>query len=170
MCHTVALPFRLKSILRQKKNNYGNSNISPCKNIILKKSSRRNQNPSRCYNSITNLKFPTQAKNITFQKSSYEDRPIRYLGAKIHYATILYNESKHNILGLVVGKADKLGVSLFPSCGIKRTNVVSVAASSSLLKSGGIHKHPCDWDLLAFCRCTLPILYSFHVAVSFMGT
>jgi hypothetical protein len=30
---TVALPFTiLKSILRQKKN-YGNSNISPCKNI-----------------------------------------------------------------------------------------------------------------------------------------
>jgi hypothetical protein len=31
-CHTVALPFILKSILRQKKN-YENSNISPCKNI-----------------------------------------------------------------------------------------------------------------------------------------
>jgi hypothetical protein len=36
VCHTVALPFTLKSILRQKKN-YGNSNISPCKNIIFKK-------------------------------------------------------------------------------------------------------------------------------------
>jgi len=32
----VALPFTLKSILRKKKN-YGNSNISPCKNIIFKK-------------------------------------------------------------------------------------------------------------------------------------
>jgi hypothetical protein len=31
---TVALPFTLKSILRQKKN-YGNSNISPCKNITF---------------------------------------------------------------------------------------------------------------------------------------
>jgi hypothetical protein len=29
-------PFTLKSILRQKKN-YGNSNISACKNIIFKK-------------------------------------------------------------------------------------------------------------------------------------
>jgi len=29
----VALPFPLKSILRQKKKNYENSNISPCKNI-----------------------------------------------------------------------------------------------------------------------------------------
>ncbi len=32
VCHTVALPFTLKSILRQKKN-YQNSNISPCKNV-----------------------------------------------------------------------------------------------------------------------------------------
>jgi hypothetical protein len=39
VCHTVALPFTLKSILRQKKN-YGNSNISPCKNVIFKKSSK----------------------------------------------------------------------------------------------------------------------------------
>jgi hypothetical protein len=40
VCHSVALPFTLKCILRQKKN-YGNSNISPCKNIIFKKSSKR---------------------------------------------------------------------------------------------------------------------------------
>jgi hypothetical protein len=33
----VALPFTLKSISRQKKKNYENSNISPCKNITLKK-------------------------------------------------------------------------------------------------------------------------------------
>jgi hypothetical protein len=36
VCHTVALTFTLKSILRQKKN-YGNSNISPCKNYNLQK-------------------------------------------------------------------------------------------------------------------------------------
>jgi hypothetical protein len=36
VCDTGALPFTLKSILRQKKN-YGNSNISPSKNIIFKK-------------------------------------------------------------------------------------------------------------------------------------
>jgi hypothetical protein len=35
LCHTMALPFTLKSILRQKKNNE-NSNISPCRNIIFK--------------------------------------------------------------------------------------------------------------------------------------
>jgi len=35
--HIVALPFTfLKIILRQKKN-YGNSNISPCTNIVFKK-------------------------------------------------------------------------------------------------------------------------------------
>jgi hypothetical protein len=42
----MALPFTLKIILRQKKN-YGNPNISPCKSIILKKYSKKNQNPSR---------------------------------------------------------------------------------------------------------------------------
>jgi hypothetical protein len=57
----VALPFTLKSILRQKKN-YGNSNISPQKNIIFKKSSERNQNPSKYDNSITNLKFQHKPK------------------------------------------------------------------------------------------------------------
>jgi len=35
------LIFTLKSILRQKKKNYGNSNISPCKNIIFKKASKK---------------------------------------------------------------------------------------------------------------------------------
>jgi len=63
VCHTMALPFTLKSILRQKKN-YGNSNISPCKNnVIFKKSSKRNQNPSRYYNFITNLKFQHKPKH-----------------------------------------------------------------------------------------------------------
>jgi len=52
--HSLALPFTLQSIIRQKKN-YGNSNISPCKSIIFKLSSKRNQNPPRYYNSITNL-------------------------------------------------------------------------------------------------------------------
>jgi hypothetical protein len=33
----VALPFTLKSILRRQKKNDGNSNVSPCKNIIFEK-------------------------------------------------------------------------------------------------------------------------------------
>jgi hypothetical protein len=59
VCHT--LPFTLKSILRKKKN-YGNTNISPCKNIISKNPSKRNQNPSRYHNSITRLKFQHKPK------------------------------------------------------------------------------------------------------------
>jgi hypothetical protein len=36
--HTVwPLPFTLKSILRRQKKNDGNSNVSPCKNIIFEK-------------------------------------------------------------------------------------------------------------------------------------
>jgi len=57
----VALPFTLKSILKQKKNN-GNSNISACKNIIFKKSSKRNPNPSKYYNPIIKLKFQHKQK------------------------------------------------------------------------------------------------------------
>jgi hypothetical protein len=56
VCHTMALPVTLKSILRQKKN-HGNSNISPCKNIIFKQSSKGIQNPSKYYDSVTYLKF-----------------------------------------------------------------------------------------------------------------
>jgi hypothetical protein len=67
----VALPFTL--VLRQKKN-YGNSNISPCKNIIFKKSSKRNQNPSRYYNSITNLKFEHKPKISSF-KNPHINKP-----------------------------------------------------------------------------------------------
>jgi hypothetical protein len=36
VCHTMALPFTLKTILRQKKS-YGNSYISPCKIYNLQK-------------------------------------------------------------------------------------------------------------------------------------
>jgi len=43
---------------------------------ILKKSPKRNQNPSRYYNSIIILKFQHKPKNIIFQKSSYKNRPI----------------------------------------------------------------------------------------------
>jgi hypothetical protein len=40
VCHIVVLPFmhiKKSNILRQKKKNYGNSNISPCKNILFQK-------------------------------------------------------------------------------------------------------------------------------------
>jgi hypothetical protein len=59
----VALPFTLKSILRQKKN-YGNSNISPCKNILfIKNPLKETKILQRYYNSIiTNLKFQHKPK------------------------------------------------------------------------------------------------------------
>jgi hypothetical protein len=46
------LAIYIKKYLIAKKKNYGNSNISPCKNILFPKSSTRNQNPSRYSNSI----------------------------------------------------------------------------------------------------------------------
>ncbi len=104
VCHTLALPFTLKNILRQKKKNYENSNISTCKNIIFKKSSKRNQDPSSYHNSITDCKF--QHKPI-FQKSSYESsRHIIYRGQNPLSYYILCNESKHNFLAYK-GKANK---------------------------------------------------------------
>jgi hypothetical protein len=56
----VALPFTVKSILRQKKN-YENSNILPCKNII----SKNPQKETRILQDITtveSISSSTQAK------------------------------------------------------------------------------------------------------------
>jgi hypothetical protein len=58
LCHTVALPF---TYLKTKEELW-KPKYSPCKYIIFKKSCRRNQNPSRYYNSITNLKFQHKPK------------------------------------------------------------------------------------------------------------
>jgi hypothetical protein len=46
------------------------------KYFTIKKSSKRNQNPSRYYNSITDLKFQHKPKYIIFQKSSFKNRPL----------------------------------------------------------------------------------------------
>ncbi len=74
------------------------------KNISFKTSSKRNQNPSSYYNSITNLRFQHKPKyhlpKIFIEKQTYQ------IEAKIRQAAILYNESKHNILALV-GKSNK---------------------------------------------------------------
>jgi hypothetical protein len=54
-----------------------NSNISPCKNIMFKKSSQRNQNPSRYYyNSITNLKFQHKPKYHFSKNPLVKNRPM----------------------------------------------------------------------------------------------
>jgi hypothetical protein len=61
VCHTVALPFTLKSILRQRRI-IKTQIFHYAKIIIFKKSSKRNQNLSRHYNSIINLKFQHKPK------------------------------------------------------------------------------------------------------------
>jgi len=83
-------------------------------NIIFKKSSKRSQNPSRYYNSITNLSFNT-SQNIVFQNPHIKidllprgQNPLSY-----------YNESKHNILA----KANKI---------IKSIEKVSVCLEGNL--------------------------------------
>jgi hypothetical protein len=58
----VALPFTLKSIFKAKEELWKLKYFTMPKNIIFKKSSKRNQNPSRYYNSITNLKFQHKPK------------------------------------------------------------------------------------------------------------
>jgi hypothetical protein len=62
------------------------------KSILMQRKNYENSNISPC-------------KNIIFQKSSYKNRSITWV-PKFIKPTILYNESKHNILALV-GKANK---------------------------------------------------------------
>jgi hypothetical protein len=90
------LPFTFKSILRQKKT-YGNSNILPGKNIIFKKSSESNQNPSRYYNFITNFWFQHKPKYYL---------SIILILPRSQNPLIYYNEFKHYFLALV-GKDKK---------------------------------------------------------------
>jgi hypothetical protein len=55
----------IKRDLKATQDLYGNSNISPCKNIYLifkKILLKKNQNPPRDHSSITNLKFQYKPK------------------------------------------------------------------------------------------------------------
>jgi hypothetical protein len=80
------------------------------KNIIFKKSSKRNQNPSTYYyNSVTNLKFQHKPTISSFKNPCIKidllllprgQNPLSY-----------YNESKHNILALVGKGQQKLKIS-----------------------------------------------------------
>jgi hypothetical protein len=71
----VALPFTLKSILRQKKNN-GNSNISPYKNIIFQKSSLKNR-PIRVIRKVIRL---GGKKNSSMSPCNLKGIKARHLG------------------------------------------------------------------------------------------
>jgi hypothetical protein len=66
VCHAVALPFILKSIERQKKNDR-NSNTSPCKNIIFKKSSRKKWKSFKISSLYNKAQVSTQAKISSFE-------------------------------------------------------------------------------------------------------
>jgi len=63
------LAIYIKKYFKAEEEYYGNSNVSPCKNIIFKNYSKRNQNPSRYYNSIiTNLKFQHKPRRYHLSK------------------------------------------------------------------------------------------------------
>jgi hypothetical protein len=104
VCHIVALPFTLKKYLNAKKKNYGNSNISSCKNIIFKKIPLKETKILQdIITLITSLKFQHNKAKI----SSFKNPPIKIdLLPSRGQNPLLYSESKHNILALV-GKANK---------------------------------------------------------------
>jgi hypothetical protein len=82
------------------------------KNILLinlsTKSSKRNQNPSRYHNSITNLKFQHKPKISSFKNPHIKiNRPIIYLGGP-KSLRLLYSIMNLNTISLpLVGKANK---------------------------------------------------------------
>jgi hypothetical protein len=68
----VALPFTLNNILKKKKN-YGNSNISPCKNIIFRKSPIKE---TKILQDITTLSLiPSFNTSINIILSLYKNKP-----------------------------------------------------------------------------------------------
>jgi hypothetical protein len=69
------LAIYIKKDLKAKKEESWKPKYFTMQNIILKKSSKRHQNPSGYYKSVTNLNF-NRSQNILFQKSSYKNRPI----------------------------------------------------------------------------------------------
>ncbi len=69
------LPTYINNILRQKKN-YGNSNISPCKNRIFKKSSKKKPKSFPDILTLELISSFNTSQNLVFQKSSYKNRPI----------------------------------------------------------------------------------------------
>jgi hypothetical protein len=58
----MAFPFTLKKYLKAKEELWKLKHFIMQKYNLQKKASKRNQNPSRYYNSITNLKFQNKPK------------------------------------------------------------------------------------------------------------
>jgi hypothetical protein len=103
----MALPFYIKKYLKAKRRIMELKYLFHHAKIYLiffKKSSKRNQNPSRYYyNSIiTNLKFQHECKMSSFKNAHIQVDPLLLLlpgrGQNPLSYYILYNESKHNIL------------------------------------------------------------------------
>jgi hypothetical protein len=69
VCHIVALPFTLKKYGKAKSRIIETQIFHHAKNTIFKKLCKINQNPSRYYNSITNISSFNTSQNIIFQKS-----------------------------------------------------------------------------------------------------
>ncbi len=79
MCHTCARAIYIKKQLKAKEELWESQIVfHHAQNIIIFQKIfylKRNQNPSRYYNSIiTNLQVSTQAKIIIIQKSSHKNR------------------------------------------------------------------------------------------------
>jgi hypothetical protein len=74
VCHTMAFPLHIKKYLKEKQELWKLKDFTmPKIYLIFKKSSKTNQNPSGYYNSV---KVSTQAQNIIFHKSSYQNISI----------------------------------------------------------------------------------------------
>jgi len=85
------LAIYIKRYLKAKEENYEKSNIFPSKNIILKNSSKKNQNPSRYYNSITSLKFQHKPKyhlHIKIDLLPRGQNPLSYIYFTMNVNTI----------------------------------------------------------------------------------
>jgi hypothetical protein len=67
VCHALALPFTLKNYLKAKEELWKLKYFTMQKYNLPKKSSKKTQNPSRYYNSITNLKFQHKPKLSSFK-------------------------------------------------------------------------------------------------------
>jgi hypothetical protein len=73
--------------------------------MIFKKSSKRNQKPSRYYNSDNKSQVSTQAEISSFKNPHIKIDLLLHRGQNPLSYYILYNESKHNIVAWV-GKAN----------------------------------------------------------------
>jgi hypothetical protein len=65
------------NILRQKKN-FGNSNISPCKNIIFKKNPLKETKFLQDITILSLIPSFNTSQNIIFKKSLYKIKPITH--------------------------------------------------------------------------------------------